>query len=171
MVRAYASLVLGSLVAVSVAACAEASSDTAVGGTPRFDPTPPPPPTNAPTPNADSGAGVTFTDLYRDFFGPTGAASCAGGSAGCHGAKGDPGGGVFVCADNKAECRTSIAGLASGASFQESFLFSILRKDATLAPSPPLGTNRMPKNPKTYAFDKAGMDRIGAWVAAGSKDD
>jgi len=174
MVRANVLLVVGFVLAASLAACAEASTDTpSSGGSPRFDTTPPPgPPTPTPVPvDGGTGTGTTFTDLYRDFFGPAGAASCAGGSTNCHGAKGDSGGNIFVCGADKAECRTSIAGLASGATFQDSLLFSMLRKDATLAPSPPAGTNRMPKAPKTYTFDKAGIDRIATWVAAGSKDD
>jgi hypothetical protein len=35
-------------------------------------------PVDRPEEREDAGSGATFTDLYRDFFGPTGKASCAG---------------------------------------------------------------------------------------------
>ncbi len=47
------------------------------------------------------GTGITFTDLYRDFFGPTGAAKCAGNGM-CHGAADQPGAmasGGYICPD------------------------------------------------------------------------
>jgi hypothetical protein len=48
-----------------------------------------------------AGTGTTFTDLYRDFFGPSGAAKCAGNGA-CHGAADQPGAmasGGYICPD------------------------------------------------------------------------
>ncbi len=47
------------------------------------------------------GTGTTFTDLYRDFFGPTGAAKCAGNGM-CHGAADQAGAvatGGYICPD------------------------------------------------------------------------
>ncbi len=47
------------------------------------------------------GTGTTFTDLYRDFFGPTGAAKCAGNGT-CHGTPDQAGAsasGGYVCPD------------------------------------------------------------------------
>jgi hypothetical protein len=45
------------------------------------------------------GGGHTWTDLYRDFFGPTGVASCAG-NGHCHGDPSQPGAqaSFYVCA-------------------------------------------------------------------------
>jgi hypothetical protein len=144
-----------------LSACAEASTDQPDGGVLKVDGTPPPPPP-APTSSAriDSGTGTTFTDLYRDLFGPTGAASCSGSGGSCHGTPAPPGG--FACGPNKSDCRTSVAALARGADFKSSALFAILRKSN--------GDGRMPKS-SAYAFDGTTMDRIGAWVAAGAKDD
>lgn len=166
MVRVHAGLVVAFVLSGVVGACAEASSDTVSGGGPRFDPTPEAPPAQPSNPAADAGSGTTFTDLYRDFFGPQAPASCSGpGLTACHGAKDHSGGNIFVCAADKAECRTGIAGLAAGATFKDSLLFDILRKN------PAFGSNRMPKAPKTYTFEQPAIDRIGAWVAAGAKDD
>src|SRR5579864_3724850 len=73
------------LVAVAVVACIDATSNT-TGGEALFDTTPPA--STAVSQSCDigmdAGMGTTFTDLHRDFFGPSGAASCAGNGT-CHG--------------------------------------------------------------------------------------
>ena len=164
--RGHLLFALAPVSALVVAACAQASSDGVAGGDPKFDTTPQAPPV-APVPEGgvDAGAGTTFTDLYRDFFGPTGAARCAGGASSCHGAANHSGGNILVCGADKAECRTGIAGLAAGGDFKASALFDVLRK------SPASGQNRMPKAPATFTFDEATMNRIADWAAAGAKDD
>ncbi len=151
---------LGCAALFLLVACAEASTDQVIGGDLEVDGAAPPPPP-APTP-ADSGAGTTFTDLYRDLFGPPGAASCSGGGGSCHGSATPPGG--FACGSNKSACRTSMAGLAAGADFKSSGLFAILRKSNGNA------NGRMPQSP-TFVFDGPTLDRIAAWAAAGAKDD
>lgn len=142
---------LGCAALFVLAACAEASTDQVDGGN-----------LKAPTPSGpvDAGAGITFTDLYRDLFGPTGSASCSGGGGSCHGTASPPGG--FGCGSNKSDCRTSVAALAAGADFKSSGLFAILRKSN--------GEGRMPKSP-TFVFDDPTLNRIAAWAAAGAKDD
>lgn len=64
----------------AAAACSSATG-TVKGGEPAFDAAPP----NVETPQLEGGAGGhTWTDLYRDYFGPTGVASCQGNGS-CHG--------------------------------------------------------------------------------------
>jgi hypothetical protein len=50
------------------------------------------------------GTGTAFSDLYRDFFGPKGAAKCSGNGS-CHGGPTQPGAlasGGYVCPDSQA---------------------------------------------------------------------
>jgi hypothetical protein len=155
-------LVLG-LVGFLATACAEASTDEAVGGTPRFDPTPPP----APTPVDPSVSPTSFTALYRDFFGPGAPASCAGSS--CH-ARGGGGTGAFTCGFDRAECATSAASIATNtvdkkatADFRASRLYANLRKASGESDRMPLGS--------TFVFDEAALARIDAWVKNGAKND
>lgn len=166
--------------AAALAACADASGEVR-GGDPRFDAAPPGP---APEEDAaadagpfpedllDAGTGATWTDLYRDLFGPTGGASCAGDGL-CHGSA-DQAGAVasgFVC-DSQAGCRASMlgnSGLVKSADFtapQQSFLATIVRRrrsDGSL-----LGS--MPKRP-AYVFSRASMERIQTWIQNGAPDD
>lgn len=150
-------LVLG-LVGFLATACAVASTDEVVGGSPRFDPTPP-----ARAPSADP----TFTALYRDFFGPGAPASCAGSS--CH-APGGGGTGAFTCGSDRAECATSAASIATStvdkkptSDFRASKLYANLRKASG-------EIERMPLN-SDFVFDEAALARIEAWVKNGAKND
>lgn len=142
-------LVLG-LVGFLATACAVASTDEAVGGTPRFDPTPP----------RATSTDPTFTALYRDFFGPGAPASCAGSS--CHA----PGGGgafAFTCSVDQAACAASAAAIATNEpTFRASTLYRLLRKAD--------GSGRMPDG-STFVFDEAALARIEAWVKNGAKND
>jgi hypothetical protein len=56
------------------------------------------------TPDA-GGAGDTWTDLYADFFGPAGQASCTA-QTGCHGLASESGAQIsgFVCGNSKDAC-------------------------------------------------------------------
>jgi hypothetical protein len=129
---------------------------------------------------ADAGADATsgtetpvparFSELYRDYFGPTGVASCAGDGA-CHGSAHQDGAlaSGYVCGDTASACRASIvrAGLVSreGAALVEATrLYQILRK-----PDGRFGS--MPKRPETLTFSKEDMARIGSWIDAGAPDD
>ncbi|MBK8215712.1 MAG: hypothetical protein IPK71_18430 [Myxococcales bacterium] len=148
-------LVLG-LVGFLATACAVASTDEAVGGTPRFDPTPPPPVTPI-DPNVPL---TSFRALYRDFFGPGAPASCAGST--CHA----PGGGgafAFTCSVDQAACAASAAAIATNEpTFRASTLYRLLRKAD--------GSGRMPDG-STFVFDEAALARIEAWVKNGAKND
>ncbi len=124
-------------------------------------------------PEDDAGSGTKWTDLYRDFFGPSGRASCAGDGA-CHGAPNQAGAitaGGFVCAD-EAGCRTKMieSGLvrlpADASDPSSSTLVRILRKrnpDGSV-------TGIMPKRP-AYVFSKTSIGRIETWIASGAKPD
>lgn len=145
-----------------------ATGDT-IGGDPRFDPTET---IDASAEEEDAGSGTRFTDLYRDFFAPTGRASCAG-SGQCHGSAADLGAAssAFVCSD-QATCYSTMTGAAnlakpSNASDpSKSALVGILRhRDAS---NDIVGY--MPKSP-AYVFSAASMARISTWIAAGVPND
>lgn len=122
----------------------------------------------------DAGTGATFTDLYRDLFGPTGKASCAGDGL-CHGAPekaGAKGSSGFVCSDATTCWTTLTTGgsalvTASDASSPTtSALYLTLRHrrdDGSIV-------GNMPKRP-LYVFSSASMDRVTTWIRNGAKND
>jgi hypothetical protein len=124
-------------------------------------------------PEDDAGSGTAWPDLYRDLFGPTGRASCAGDGA-CHGAPNQAGAisaSGFVCADETG-CRTKMleAGLVKlpgdASDPSSSVLVKVLRKrnaDGSL-------TGFMPKRP-AYVFSRTSIGRIETWTANGAKAD
>lgn len=152
-------------VVVTAAACATASGEVS-GGDPRE-------PVDAGIPPEeliDAGTGATWTDLYRDLFGPTGLASCAGTGV-CHGAVGQAGEVAthFVCSDQKT-CRQTMldAGLVrpkDSAAPEKSVLETTLRHRAPSG----IVIGLMPKQPP-FVFPRAAMDRISTWIAAGTPD-
>jgi hypothetical protein len=117
----------------------------------------------------DRGDGSTFTDLYTDFFGPTGRASC-GASSICH-VPGGEGASVsgYTCSTDQASCWTSMTSsiVPEGGSSHpdDTTLYGILRK----APPAP-GSGPMPLD-STFAFCPGDLARIEAWIAAGAKND
>ena len=164
-------------VAAAAAACVNATSDTK-GGEPLFDTTPPAS-TGAVSCEigADAGSGTTFTDLYRDFFGPTGAASCAGNGT-CHGDANQSGArssGGYVCGASKDDCRASMLAMGTGplvdpskdpTNPELSGLVQELRRrktDGTVV-------GLMPKSP-ACVFEQPAIDRIQAWIKNGAPND
>lgn len=157
-------------VAVSIAALAAlacACSDAKVnGGDARFD---------AAAPTGPAGPGVsggsTWAELYRDYFGPTGRASCAGDGA-CHGSSDQPGAQAsgYVCAGGQDGCYSGITNpktrlVVPGDTTtppEKTGLHIILRKSD--------GTGIMPKRPE-FVFADADMRRIDAWIASGAPND
>lgn len=114
----------------------------------------------------DRAGGSTWPELYRDYFGPSGAASCAG-SGVCHGASDQPGAKAsgYVCAGSADDC---YAGMVKGHLFipgdtskapDAVVLHVVLRKSD--------GTGFMPKSP-AKVFGTGDMARIDAWLAAGA---
>jgi hypothetical protein len=157
---------VASLAVVALAsACVNASSDTQ-GGEFKFDAAPPMPPVN----NVISNCGSTFTDLYNDFFGPTGSASCLG-NGNCHGGTdtaGTVGSGGYECAPDKDGCyKGMIAGgliepgnAAQTSNPESALLYAIIRK--------PDGTGIMPKIPASRVFSPSELKCITTWIAGGA---
>jgi hypothetical protein len=154
--------------------CAYASGEVA-GGDPLFD--------AAPLPASDGGipGAATWTALYNDYFGPTGAANCSSISSMCHASRDDTGGGTsgFVCATSKESCwqsATMSTDCASAAKpcpivpsggtqdLTQVGLYKNLRPMGTM---PLFGaTTRM----KGYVFTPTDLARIAQWIKEGAQD-
>jgi hypothetical protein len=112
------------------------------------------------------GDGSTFVDLYRDFFGPTGLASCSARSI-CH----VPGGtgaqtSGYECAPDEPSCWASMTRTivpdGGSATPEQTTLYRVLRK----APPTP-GSGPMPRN-SSFAFCPDDLARITTWITAGA---
>jgi hypothetical protein len=118
----------------------------------------------------DRGDGSTFSDLYRDFFGPTGLASCSARSI-CHvpGGTGAQTSGGYICAPDQAECWASMTSSIvpdGGTPVPEgTTLYKALRK----APPTP-GSGPMPRN-SAFGFCPDDLARIKTWIASGARND
>lgn len=160
-------------IALGLAACADATGEVR-GGDLAFDPVPPP----AAQPNAcpavdttDAGSGTTWTDLYRDLFGPTGAAKCA--STTCHGSAGTSAARIGVLCVDQQGCRQSLLDRgwiklpADSEAPEQSAFYTVLRRcDAQQAT-----VGVMPLLPTSYRFSEHSLERITAWLREGAKDD
>jgi len=151
-------------------ACNAKLDDTAIqGGERRFTPTVP----TAPEEDAgEEGTSALFSDLFRDYFGPTGRASCAGNGA-CHGTAAEAGSASsgFVCGSNASECRTSMLAmplvLVAPGNVDTSYLVQVIRRRNAAG----VVEGFMPKSPPfSYTFTERGMARIRAWIAEGAQD-
>lgn len=156
--------------ATTYAACARATGE--VHGGEQIEETTPAPFVGCDlTETIEAGSGSKWTDLYRDLFGPDGAAKCA--TPACHGSNDGAGFKTagFACMGEK-ECRQGVLdfGLVRLPSDTESpgdsALIGIIRhcddQRATL------GT--MPKQPVGYYFSRASVARIEDWIRAGAPD-
>jgi hypothetical protein len=169
----------GLAIMVGVAACVNATSDVQ-GGDKLFDTAEPQPDAAAGALScdigADAGTGTTWTSLYTDFFGPSGAAKCSGDGT-CHGDKTQAGAvssGGYVCGPDKAACRASLLDPGTGlvqlphdqADPSLSGLVQELRRrkpDGTVV-------GLMPKRPACI-FEQAAIDRVQTWIKNGAPDD
>jgi hypothetical protein len=158
--------------ALALGGCSDAKG-TISGGDPRWDgavfvESPP-----ADASSADSGcpsaSGCTWTALYRDFFGPSGKASCAG-TGTCHGDTKQAGyqGSLYLCPNDQTGCYNGITSaqsglLTPGKSFNATGLYVTLRKSD--------GSGLMPKQPSSVFFTPDELSRIGAWYSAGTPND
>ncbi len=138
---------------------------TVTGGEARFDAAPPPPKDEL---TIDRAGGSKWSELYRDYFGPTGAASCAGDGA-CHGSAGQAGARAseYVCPSTANGCYEGMVkgGLIpprAGQGPEGSVLHVVLRKAD--------GSGFMPKRPPKV-FGEVDMARIDAWLAQGAPND
>jgi len=115
-------------------------------------------------------AGSTWTDLYRDYFGTSGVASCAGDGF-CHGSTTQhgylvsgflcPPGQQTDCYDGITSPADSGAGLITpGRSFRDDYISQVLRQEDDAG-------GGMPKSPD-YTFTHVDIERISAWIEAGA---
>lgn len=155
--------------AFAVAACSDATGSVR-GGEPLFDPTPP---TVNTAHDGGAGGGSTWTDLYRDFFGPSGQASCAKNGGNCHGGEQETGtiaSGMVCSQTSKDDCHNgmtraaSIVPPAGSATPDQTQLYAIVRK------APPNSGGTMPKS-SAFAFTPADLQRIADWIKAGARND
>lgn len=155
---------VGMVSAALLAACSDATGHT-TGGADIFDASPAPalPPPDAA--GADSGSGITWTDLYRDFFGASAPASCKGNGT-CHGSVSEGGGSIWVCGDTQASCYTGITATAAALINTKDPASSTLLGVALRSSQ---GGN-MPLSPASYTFSDASIKRISDWMAAGAQN-
>jgi hypothetical protein len=168
-----ATLAIATVAAGAAAACTSASGEV-TGGATRFDLAVPcfrDPYAMEEEDLVDAGSGARWSDLYRDLFGPTGGASCAG-QGNCHGEVGRPGEAAsgFLC-DTEEGCRESMLG-ASGLVPESALtapasarLFGILRHRDECGIS-----GRMPAG-SSYVFSKASLERIRTWIVSEAPND
>jgi hypothetical protein len=121
-----------------------------------------------------TGGGDTWSSLYHDYFGASGAANCTNSGA-CHGSAGGTGfkATQYLCPPcDPVGCYMGIVSqttepvfLAPGAPFDQTNLYTFLRKDvdAMMSGIMPLDSN--------YTFGASDLQRISDWVAAGAKND
>jgi hypothetical protein len=117
----------------------------------------------------DRGSGSTFTDLYRDFFGPTGLASCTAMSA-CHispmgrGYKNTH----YTCSPDQSTCwmtmTTSIVPSGGSATPETTTMYRALRKAPPIPHSGPMPLG------STFAFCPSDLQRIAEWIADGAQN-
>lgn len=161
------------MVLAAAAACAEAGGEPTGGQlTPagQLATTPPvfaPPVVDA---GADCGTGTKWSELYRDIFGSGKPGSCNFASS-CHGnpeGEGAKAGAGIKCFD-EAGCRLSIieqnlAKPSNAAKPEDAFLFKgILR----VVNSSGRTVGIMPKEPASYVYSTACLDRMKGWIANG----
>jgi hypothetical protein len=170
-VRTTLAIPLALLALLPVTACISASPNE-TGGALRFDTSPLVGDSGAScgSATADAGDGHAFSDLYRDYFGPTGAASCAGTGV-CHGAASQPGAQAsgYVCAPDANGCYQGMVSAQlidpthTSTPPEDTFLWGTIRKCT--------GGGAMPKQPASYMFSAASLARIHDWLAAGAPND
>jgi hypothetical protein len=161
---------LASLVCTVVVGCAAPANEE--GGNALFDAAAPDDGSVCSETNVDAGTGTTWGDLYLDYFGPMGEASCAGNGQ-CHGTTTQPGftASGYVCGPTAAACYSGItssnAGLVTIGDTTDdpttSGLYAVLRKCS--------GGGSMPKEPANFMFTSGDMARITAWIKAGAPND
>jgi hypothetical protein len=117
-------------------------------------------------------AGTTWTSLYRDYFGPSGVASCAGDGA-CHGGTTQQGYEYsgFLCppGDTSAACWGGITSRGDGGAY-------LILPDASFATDKlsqvlcqTTGVGSMPLF-CSYDFTPVDIQRVAGWVNAGALD-
>jgi hypothetical protein len=170
-----AGLVTTAIVGVG-AACSDAGGN-ASGGDFVFDAAAPKAVDAQPIPGGD-----TWAELYRDYFGMNGAASCSGdpdrGIMGCHATDNDTGtkSSYFKCGMSADECwqgmtnQNSIVPFVGGVAEYQSdptrtLLYRALRK-VTIPPDP--GVKAMPNTTGGFSFTDDDLKRVTDWIHEGA---
>jgi len=186
-----ATLSFAALAACVVGACTNATGTVTGSDNPAFDAAPPPaapsPPEDAapPPPTADAGPATTWTELYKDYFGPMGTASCAGSVGACHGEMAGAGyqGSLYLCPPgDQTGCYMGITSQGvvpmplldprSSTPFDMTGLFLRLRKtQGANSQNPPDPMPHQVGSAPPYTFTVADVAKISSWVAAGTKND
>lgn len=159
------------LALVLPAACSNASGTTK-GGEDKFDAAPPVSDFDSGPGTSDGGGGITWTDIYRDYFGVAPPGPGCKGDGLCHGSPSEPGTQTssFNCGATKDACYTGItdpnAALINKTTPATSALVQTLRhKNAS-----GVQIGSMPKRPTAYFFSDADLKRIEDWMAAGAQN-
>lgn len=153
-------------------ACSDATG-TVTGGEGRFDAQPP----EMPATGCPSGKGTTWTDLYRDYFGPGSKGSCSGATGdenNCHlssSAAGALASNGYVCGPSKDSCFMSFKDvLVPPMRMKAHYFEAVLRQDPPVA-CPPACVSPMPLRPASAVFCGADLGRIRKWADNGAKND
>lgn len=115
------------------------------------------------SPDPDAGKS-TWSDLYANFFGPTGAGNCSL-KSGCH-ADSVGGGAIWICGPTKATCWQGMQANVDVCDPSASKVLFMLRKATD-----PSAVGKMPQEPTSVTFSDADLARVRAWIAAGAKND
>jgi hypothetical protein len=164
---------LAIVLSLGLVACV-ASPEPVTGEDPLFDASPPGPPDDGDAaftgPSCAPDGGATWTDLYRDCFGPNEAA--CGGSVGCHSAVTDEGymSSGFLCGMTQDSCWMGMTAMDSIVPTGGSSTPTTTSLYANLRKAPPNVGGTMPKL-STFAFAPADLARISTWIANGAKND
>lgn len=112
-----------------------------------------------------NGTGAaTWTQLYTDYFGPTGKGQC-GKQAGCH-LDATGGGQFWICGSTKESCYQGMQKNVIPCNAAGSRMPDILRKA-----SEPFAPGKMPADPTTVTYDDNDVAKISSWINAGAKND
>ncbi len=167
-------LVLGLAV---LAACAEAGGEATGGGlTTAGERAATAPPFTPPTVDAGTscGTGTKWSELYRDIFGNKGSPGSCSFAANCHGSpegEGTRSSAGIACFD-EAGCRQSmldqqLVKVTNAPAPEGATLFNILRiREASGAVG-----GIMPKEPASFVYPPACIERMKGWIANGSPAD
>ncbi|CAN5236913.1 hypothetical protein BH09MYX1_BH09MYX1_41050 [soil metagenome] len=112
----------------------------------------------------NDGGAATWTQLYSDYFGPSGKGQC-GKASGCH-LDATGGGQFWVCGSTKESCFQGMRNNVIPCNAVGSRMPDILRKA-----NDPGAPGKMPQDPTTVTYDDGDVAKISSWINAGAKND
>jgi hypothetical protein len=155
-------------IAAGLGACADASGHV-VGGGLRYDAQPP----DLPDTGNPCGTEVTWTSLYKDFFGPGSKGSCSGATGdenNCH-LKAEAAGALasngYVCGMTQADCFMTFKSMLVPPMMGKDHYFEVVLRQS----GPPTGVTPMPLRPASAVFSACDLDRIRRWADKGAPND